>query len=62
MAKVNPVKFLKEVKIELSKVVWPTRQEAIRLTLVVILISGLVAAFIGMIDFVLAKVMTMIIK
>lgn len=62
MAKVNPVKFLKEVKQELSKVIWPTKEEAIKLTLAVIFVSVLIGAFIGVIDFVLTKLMTVIIK
>lgn len=62
MAKANPVQFLKEVKTELSKVIWPTRQEAIKLTFVVILVSALVGVFIGAIDFVLTKVMAVVIK
>ena len=62
MAKVNPVKFLKEVKVELSKVIWPSRQEAMKLTFIVILVSALVAVFISGTDFVLTKVMAIIIK
>ena len=62
MAKVNPVKFLKEVKQELSKVIWPTKEEAIKLTLAVIFVSVLIGAFIGVVDFVLTKLMTVIIK
>lgn len=62
MAKANPAKFLKEVKVELSRVIWPTRAEAIKLTLVVILVSALIGAFISAIDFVLTKVMAGIIR
>ena len=62
MAKTSPIKFLKEVKTELSKVVWPSKKEAVRLTLVVILVSLLVGAFIGGVDFVLTKLMAVIIK
>ncbi len=62
MAKVNPIKFLKEVKVELSKVIWPSRQEAMKLTFVVILVSTLVAVFISGADFVLTKVMAVIMK
>jgi len=43
--------FLKDVKIELKKVSWPTRQETIKLTGVVILISVILAAFLGLLDF-----------
>lgn len=62
MAKASPVKFLKEVKVELSKVVWPTRAEAIKLTITVVLVSVLVGLFIGALDYVLTQVMTGIIR
>ncbi len=39
--------FLKEVKIEVEKVKWPTRDDAIRLTTIVILFSAVVALFLG---------------
>lgn len=46
------VLFLRESKQELSRVNWPTRSETIRLTLVVIFMSLLVAFFLGALDFV----------
>jgi preprotein translocase subunit SecE len=47
----NPIQFLKEVKSELVKVVWPTRKETLRITLVVIAFSLVMAAFLGLVDF-----------
>jgi len=47
--------FLKEVKSELSKVTWLSRQQTIRLTLVVIAVSLVVAFFIGSLDFIFTK-------
>ncbi|MBU1083151.1 preprotein translocase subunit SecE [Patescibacteria group bacterium] len=44
------VKFVKEALQELSKVTWPTRPTVIRLTIGVILVSLLFAAFIGLAD------------
>jgi preprotein translocase subunit SecE len=58
----SPIVFLKEVKIELSKVSWPDRQQAFRLTLIVIVISVIVAAFIGGLDFFFVKLMEVIIR
>lgn len=46
------VTFLKEVRLEMKKVNWPTRQETIRKTLIVIGISVAVAAFLGTLDFI----------
>lgn len=45
--------FLKEVKIELAKVSWSTRKEIIRNTLIVIVLSLLLAFFLGGFDFIL---------
>lgn len=42
--------FLKESKIELKKVTWPTREDAIRHTVVVIILSLVIAAFLGTLD------------
>lgn len=43
--------FLKEVRLELKKVTWPTRQETIRYTTAVIGFSLAVAAFLGGLDY-----------
>lgn len=61
MAK-TPVSFLKEVQDELKKVVWPTRDEVIRLTFVVIFVSLVVGLFLGGIDIVLAKLIEIFIS
>jgi preprotein translocase subunit SecE len=58
----TPVSFLRETKDELKKVVWPSRQEVIRLTTVVIIVSVLVGLFIGGIDFILTKALSVIVK
>jgi len=58
----NPVTFLKEVRSEMEKVSWPTRQQAVRLTLIVIGISVVVALFIGALDFTFTKAMEGIIR
>ena len=57
----TPVVFLKEVRDELKKVVWPTRDEIIRLTGVVILISLIVGLFLGGTDFILTKLVGILI-
>lgn len=48
----NPiVDYLQGAKSELKKVQWPTRQEVINHTITVIIISLVIAAFIGAADF-----------
>jgi preprotein translocase subunit SecE len=54
------VGYLNEVKLELSKVVWPKRQEVIRLTLVVIIISTAVGAYVGGLDFAFTKILELV--
>lgn len=54
MAK-TPVSFFNEVQEELRKVVWPTRDEVVRLTFVVVFVSIVVGTFLGGIDLILAK-------
>jgi preprotein translocase subunit SecE len=44
--------FLKEVYTEGKKVDWPSREETIRYTLIVIVISVTIAAFLGGLDFI----------
>ncbi len=45
--------YLRESREELKKVVWPTRKETVQNSLLVVGISVGVAAFLGLIDFVL---------
>jgi len=45
------IEFLKEVRLELKRVTWPTRQEATKHTLLVIGLTLAVAAFLGGLDF-----------
>lgn len=52
--------FASSVVDELKKVTWPTRQETIRLTIVVIGISLIIALYIGIIDVLLAKALEII--
>lgn len=44
--------YVSEARAELKKVQWPTRQDTIRHTITVILISIGVAAFLGVFDFI----------
>ncbi len=48
------VRFVREAREELKKVPWPTRQQTIRYTIIVVISCLLAAAFIGGIDYLLA--------
>jgi preprotein translocase subunit SecE len=47
--------FFREVSIELKKVSWPTRQQTMSATLVVIVMTFIVAFFLGIVDVVLVR-------
>lgn len=51
------IQYFQEVRLELAKVTWPRRNEVIKLTLIVLIISGLVGAYVGGLDFILTKVL-----
>jgi preprotein translocase subunit SecE len=56
------VKFVKEVRQELTKVAWPSKYELRDSTIVVIVLSILLAAFIGVVDYGLSRVSTIIFR
>jgi len=54
--------YLRESYLELKKVVWPTKQETINHTLLVIGISLGVAAFLGALDFLFTELFARFVK
>lgn len=56
------VKFLREVKVEVKKVTWPSRKEAMGGTVVVLITVFLVAVYLGVVDMLLSKIVRSIIK
>jgi len=59
----NPVtRFLRETRSELRKVVWPSRQEATNLTIIVIAVTLTMAASLGFIDYVFSKLLGLLIR
>jgi preprotein translocase subunit SecE len=55
-------KFLGQVKSELKKVAWPSREELISSTLVVLVSTLLLAVFIGLCDLILSRVINFLIS
>lgn len=55
-------RWFQETRGELRKVVWPTREEALRLTYVVIAISLAMGAVLGLLDFILNSLYTFLIS
>ncbi|MCF8036919.1 MAG: preprotein translocase subunit SecE [Desulfobacteraceae bacterium] len=54
------IQFLREVKVELSKVTWPSRKETVGTTAVVLVFVIIVAIFLGAVDFVLSSLVRLI--
>jgi preprotein translocase subunit SecE len=55
------IQFMREAKTELKKVKWPTKKELLASTAVVIVLSLLVAFYLGLIDFGLIKIIKFIV-
>ena len=60
--KTTPAQFVRQVKQEVSKITWPTRSEAMQGTIVVVIMSLVLAAFLVGVDSVLAWAMRCILK
>ena len=49
----NPIKFSNQVKQEAGKVTWPSRQETLSVTMVVLIMVGIAALFFTVVDWAL---------
>ncbi|MFA4989933.1 MAG: preprotein translocase subunit SecE [Candidatus Omnitrophota bacterium] len=58
----KPVNFIREVKVELGKVAWSTREELMASTIVVIVVTTLLGVFIGVLDIFLSKLLSLLFK
>jgi preprotein translocase subunit SecE len=56
------VRTLRETAAELRKVTWPTRQEAIQLTLLVLVVIIISSIFLGTLDFLFARIVASILR
>jgi preprotein translocase subunit SecE len=52
--------FLREVRVELKKVTWPTRKQTAGSTMVVIILVFILAAFLGLVDISLSKLVQVV--
>lgn len=53
--KSTPLEYLQSIKVELRQVKWPTHQQALKLTLIVILVSLAVGLYISGLDVLFTK-------
>ena len=54
------LQFFREVRIELKKVTWPTKKQTINSTVVIIIFVFIIAAFLGLVDFGLSKLVQVV--
>ena len=53
--------YLREVVVELKKVIWPSRKETMGSTAVVLVIVGLAAVFLGIVDLILSRLVKLLV-
>jgi len=58
--KTSPAQFVRQVKQEVSKITWPTKAETMQGSIVVILMSVLIALFLFVIDMIFAKLIQVV--
>ncbi len=59
----NPIsRLVRETTVELKKVTWPTRQDAIQLTVLVLAVVVVSSALLGFLDFLFARLVGFIIS
>jgi preprotein translocase subunit SecE len=56
------LEYLRDTRGELKHVSWPTRKQAVVYTVLVIIVSALVAAFAGALDFLFSEALNLIIR
>ncbi len=56
------IQFLKEIRVELGKVTWPNKNELIGSTIVVVVVSLLLSAFTGVVDFILSRLAALVLR
>ncbi|PCJ30453.1 Protein translocase subunit SecE [hydrothermal vent metagenome] len=60
MAKTSPAEFVRQIRQEISKVVWPTRKETMVTTIMVFIMATIMAIFFLGVDQVLSFVIKLV--
>lgn len=55
MKSFNPVSFYNQVRDELKKVNWPAKETTISTSIVVVVVVGLITAYLGIVDAIVSK-------
>ncbi len=56
MAKTNPGEFIRQVRTEIGKVVWPSRQETVQTAIMVLILTIILAVFFLGVDAIFAAI------
>jgi len=62
VAKVSPGEFIRQVKSEASKVVWPTRRETMMTAFMVLIMTSLLAVFFLGVDSVFSTIVQFLLR
>ncbi|MEO6256471.1 MAG: preprotein translocase subunit SecE [Sphingomicrobium sp.] len=62
MAKVSPGEFIRQVRAETAKVVWPTRKETVTTTIMVMIMTGMLAIFFFGVDAVFNSIVKFLVE
>ena len=60
--RVFSARFIGETIAELRRVTWPTREETIRLSIMVIVVAGAVGAFLGLVDLGFTRIFEIVLR
>ncbi|MFM9853861.1 MAG: preprotein translocase subunit SecE [Sphingomonadaceae bacterium] len=62
MAKINPGKFIREVRAETARVVWPTSRETVTTTIMVIIMASVLGLFFFSLDSLFSWIVRMLLS
>lgn len=60
MAKVSPLQFYRQVKQEVKKVTWPTKNEVVKTSIMVIIIVAIASTFFFFVDQILGWIVKLV--
>jgi len=56
------MQFFEESKVEIKKVVWPTRKETVTTCIAVLVVSVVIALYLGVVDLALSKIVEVVLS
>jgi preprotein translocase subunit SecE len=59
---INPLKYVQQVRSEVSKIIWPTKRETVTTTVMVFIMATLVAIFFFLVDTIIGNILELILR